>query len=300
MIRTELEPFEYAALAPDVREMVQEHTGEIRNLARRAAQDIVEIGERLTQVKSALEHGQFGYWVKSEFGWSYPAAARFMQVADSFKTLNLRDLQIAPSALYALASGTTPAPVREEIVQRAQAGEPITHKDVKARLVQHQQQYEPEPPVPVVALPVAAPIPAPPGPAPVKKPYKPLPVEFEPMELQDGSFIQVPKPPVLPMQRELQEKDYGKAASRFDNVASKLSAALTAMDGYSMKEIQEIADSVEGRQLFAPVRVTRIRELLGELHRKWSASESKGQIIEAESLFDDPPRVGLKTLDALN
>lgn len=301
MTRTDLEPFEYGILAPDVRELVQEHTSEIRTLARRAAQDIVEIGERLKVVREALDYGQFDTWVKAEFGWGRAAAYRFIQVADSFSCLNLGQVDIAPSALYALASGTTPAPIREEFVQRAQAGEPVALKDVKARIVEHHQQYEPESPA---SVPPARPTPAPvvkaaPAamPAPVKKPYTPLPRELENMELIDGTSVQVPKLPMLPMERELKEKNHARAAERFDSAASRLLAALTAIDAYSMADVQQIMDSPEGRQLFAPVRVARIRELLSEVHGKWVGTPSKGQVIEAEPLLEDRK---CRTLDALN
>ena len=56
-----------------------------------------------------------------------PTAYRFMQVAAAFKSLKLRDLDIQPSALYALASGTVPEAVRDEFVARAESGERVTH-----------------------------------------------------------------------------------------------------------------------------------------------------------------------------
>jgi hypothetical protein len=46
----------------------------------------------------------------------------------------LTDFSFQPSALYALASGNVPEPIREEFIQRAEAGETIRHQDVKRRL----------------------------------------------------------------------------------------------------------------------------------------------------------------------
>jgi hypothetical protein len=56
-----------------------------------------------------------------------------MRVATVFGE-NPQIVGFAPSALYALASGTVPDEVREEFIERAEAGEYVTHKDVKARL----------------------------------------------------------------------------------------------------------------------------------------------------------------------
>lgn len=124
--------FDYATLSRDARLVVTQKTTEIRDRMGRAAQNIVEIGERLLAVKDTLGHGKFGAWLSAEFQWSYPAAARMMQVAEQFKSINLRDLTIAPSALYLLASNTTPPEVRKKFIAEAAAGKPVTHADVKA------------------------------------------------------------------------------------------------------------------------------------------------------------------------
>ncbi len=89
---------------------------------RRAAQDIVEIGERLIEVKAHLEYGQFQGWIKAEFDWTRQTAYRFMQVAERFKGCN-NLLQVAPSALYLLASPSTPDEARAEALERAEVSE---------------------------------------------------------------------------------------------------------------------------------------------------------------------------------
>ncbi len=71
-----------------------------------------EIGSRLIAVKDALGHGRFGRWLEAEFQWSEPTAERMMRVADTFKSVKLTDLNIGQSALYMLASPSTPAPIR--------------------------------------------------------------------------------------------------------------------------------------------------------------------------------------------
>lgn len=55
-------------------------------------------------MKASLPHGSFLPWIVAEFGMSEATAQRFMKVADAFqdKARTVRDL--APTALYALAS----------------------------------------------------------------------------------------------------------------------------------------------------------------------------------------------------
>lgn len=127
-----LRKFDYEKLNRLTRIMVEQNTKEIRDRVGRAAQNIFEVGERLILVKEQLEHGQFLAWLEHEFQWSERAARRMMEVAISFKTANLADLQtIAPSALYLLASDSTPPEVREAVLEKAKNGKPVTHKEVK-------------------------------------------------------------------------------------------------------------------------------------------------------------------------
>lgn len=77
--------FDYASLDVETRIVVQQKTGEIKERMKRTAQDIVEIGQRLIEVKERLGHGQFGKWLKAEFGWGTTTAWKFMRVGEQFK-----------------------------------------------------------------------------------------------------------------------------------------------------------------------------------------------------------------------
>ena len=127
--------FDYEILAPDQRVMVQQRTGEIRERLRRSAQDIWEIGRKLVEVRSCLKYGQFDVWLKAEFGWSRRTAYNFINVYEAFQDCaNLAQVDIATSVLYLLAAPSTPTEVREEVLQRAKAGDRVTHKDVRQTL----------------------------------------------------------------------------------------------------------------------------------------------------------------------
>lgn len=132
-IRTEeCSQFDYSALGKEARVLVQQQTAEIRSLMRRTAQDILEIGQRLKEVKAQLGHGQFRNWLQSEFEMSVSAANKFMQVHEYFKNVNFTDLQVALSALYLLAAPSTPSDARQEALFRASQGENITYSKAKA------------------------------------------------------------------------------------------------------------------------------------------------------------------------
>jgi hypothetical protein len=113
------------------------HAEVIRTLSKRAITDIIEIGRQLTLAKELVGHGNWAGWLEKEFDWSEGTALNFMrvyQLAEDRKSKNFMDLRIAPSALYALARPNTSDEVRNEIIERAEAGEFITNKDVQAAL----------------------------------------------------------------------------------------------------------------------------------------------------------------------
>jgi len=118
-----------------------EHARVIRDLNKRAIQDIIEIGRRLTLAKERVGHGNWAAWLETEFSWSESTALNFMRVFElaeelksknvNFTDSNIAVLDIALSAWYALAQPGTNPEVRDEIVERAAAGETITNKTVQ-------------------------------------------------------------------------------------------------------------------------------------------------------------------------
>ncbi len=59
---------------------LQEIAERIRNRVRRAAEDIISIGQDLTRVKDQLGHGKFLTWIDREFGMTERSARRYMAV----------------------------------------------------------------------------------------------------------------------------------------------------------------------------------------------------------------------------
>ncbi|MBU1106976.1 MAG: DUF3102 domain-containing protein, partial [Candidatus Riflebacteria bacterium] len=88
----ELQPqqqaFNYFALSNDVAIEARAAAERIKIRLRRTAEDIVEIGRELIDIKNKLTHGQFLPWVEAEFDMDKMSASRFMQVADKFGKSN--------------------------------------------------------------------------------------------------------------------------------------------------------------------------------------------------------------------
>lgn len=145
---TQLALFDYSNLDNDTRSFVRARTSEIKALAKRSAQDIIEIGQKLIEVRAKISHnksGGFEGWLSSEFDWSVKTAQRFIWVAEKFNLDNLSMLDIAPSALYLLASPSTPEAAVEEAITQASNGHPVTHKEAKAIVGRHKESPESKP-----------------------------------------------------------------------------------------------------------------------------------------------------------
>jgi hypothetical protein len=137
-------PFDYTQLQISARVIASEAAANIRAHGKLAAQSIVAIGAELAKVKEYIGHGHYLAWLGAEFGWSERQAQRFVAVYESFgKSDNVTDLgAVDVSALYLLAAPSTPEPVRETALEKAAAGERVTHKAVKALLEEECDQAD--------------------------------------------------------------------------------------------------------------------------------------------------------------
>lgn len=132
MTDTQLALFNYEDLDTETRIVVQQRTSEIKALMRTTAQGIIDIGEKLIDVRSKLDTGKFRGWLRLEFEWSHMTAYRFIQVSERFSSNNLLQGDIAPSALYLLASPSTPDDIRDHFIEQAQSGEKVTYSEVRS------------------------------------------------------------------------------------------------------------------------------------------------------------------------
>ena len=126
--------FEYKLLNDETRTIVWQRTSEIKSLMRLTAENIISIGQKLTEVKEELEHGTFQSWLRTEFEWSEQTARQFMQVYRWSRTLKNKDFvfsQLGTSALYLLAAPSTPPEARKEVLDLVEVGEKVTYTRTK-------------------------------------------------------------------------------------------------------------------------------------------------------------------------
>ena len=135
--------FNYDLLESKVAEQVRTSAERIRERVKKTVEDIIEVGNDLLAVKEALEHGQFGPWLRAEFGWSERTAQNFMSVAERFKSAKIADLPIQPSAAYLLAAPSVPDEAREKAVEKAEAGEEITFATAREIVAEARKKKRP-------------------------------------------------------------------------------------------------------------------------------------------------------------
>lgn len=132
--------FDYQELDSETRIVVQQKTQEIKVLMRRTAQDVFDIGQKLSEIKTRLGHGHFGNWLKAEFEWSDRTAQNFIRVYESFKSENVSDLNFSQTALYVLAAA--PEEARLEAIKLAKE-KAIPLAEVKKIAEKHKTKSDP-------------------------------------------------------------------------------------------------------------------------------------------------------------
>ncbi|WP_342597686.1 DUF3102 domain-containing protein [Cyanobacterium aponinum UTEX 3222] len=147
----QLSVFDYSALDANTAQLAKESAIEIKAREKAIWENIIEIGNRLIEVKNALPHGQFGDWIKFEFDWSQPTASRYMTVAkeltnyshvNSLKNLSQRALNVLASSLNATDEET-----KEEILEQVEAkteekGKALTEKEIKEITASYLKEIE--------------------------------------------------------------------------------------------------------------------------------------------------------------
>lgn len=140
--------FDYNSLENETRVIVEQRTHEIKILVRNSAQHIIDIGQKLADVRKLLSHnkqGGFEKWLKAEFGWSWRTAYNYIKVWESFGNLaNFARLDIAPSALYLLAAPSTPEAARTRALALAEEGVQITHKLAAYLIAEYKPKKQPK------------------------------------------------------------------------------------------------------------------------------------------------------------
>ncbi len=134
--------FDYAAVPTENVAEINKLVSRIRATHKRHLEAVYEIGADLLRAKELLGHGNFLPWLQAEFRWSERTANNYMSIARFFqgKTANFADLDVGTAA--ALAAKSTPAEIRNQLLERAVAGESISREEVKERLAAARQALQ--------------------------------------------------------------------------------------------------------------------------------------------------------------
>lgn len=116
---------------------VIEHTVELKRSERRASEAIIEAGRHLLAVQEMMPHGAWLDWLSVEFKMSKSTAYNMIGIAKRFDGKLPTVGNLAPSVLYLLAGDSVPEAAREEVIQRAAAGETVTKAAAKAVIEEH-------------------------------------------------------------------------------------------------------------------------------------------------------------------
>jgi hypothetical protein len=122
---------------PDNNATLAEHAAAIHTLRSHIVSDVAEIGGRLTEAKRIVGHGNWLPWLDREFGWTDDTARNFMRLHEFVEGLSnsetVRDLVLTlpVSSVYLLAAPSTPKEAVDEIIERVEAGEPVSVAKVK-------------------------------------------------------------------------------------------------------------------------------------------------------------------------
>ena len=135
--------FDYSPLDTNIAEKARSTAERIRERLKKTLEDLIGVGSDLLEVKEALPHGQFGAWLKAEFGWSERMAQNFMSVAERFKSAKFAELPIQPSAAYMLAAPAVPDEARQVAIEKAEAGEEITFSAAKEIVAEAKKKRRP-------------------------------------------------------------------------------------------------------------------------------------------------------------
>lgn len=120
--------FDYAGLSAAV---AKEAEATAKRIRARLKVHTLETGKELLVIKKALGHGKFGKWLEFHFGWKERTAQNYMNSAFAFgSTPQVIDL-LPPSTVYKLAAKSTPAEIRQSVIDEIKRGEKPDPKQIE-------------------------------------------------------------------------------------------------------------------------------------------------------------------------
>ena len=232
---TEIQPkqqtFNYFALDADVAIEARAAAERIKIRLRRTAEDIVEIGKELVEIKNKLTHGQFLPWIEAEFQMSDRTANNFMRVAARFKSEIISDFN--PTVLYQLAAPSTPDEVIEKATEKAEAGEKVSVEDVKRWKAEAEHAHRQAKELQICAM-------------QNQEKAESLRESLEAAQLKiDELSQQEPRIITETVTKEVTPEDYVFTKNELIAARKDLDAAVQELRGLKQKQAQEVAKGVQ-------------------------------------------------------
>lgn len=113
---------------------VKEVEATARRIRNRLRAHTIETGRELLKVKGTLGHGKFGKWLDFHFGWKERTAQNYMNAASAFgSTPQVIDV-LPPSTVYKLAAKSTPATLRQSVIDDINRGASLDPKQIEKRI----------------------------------------------------------------------------------------------------------------------------------------------------------------------
>lgn len=131
---SELVPFSYSVLTPDLADRLQKQAERIRSRITTQTEAMIETGRDLAAAKEGTEHGTFLSWVEAECGISPRLAQMYMRAAEWAGENTKLISYLQPTAVLKLSGKSTPADVVATVAERIENGESVTPTAVEVLL----------------------------------------------------------------------------------------------------------------------------------------------------------------------
>lgn len=127
--------FDYSAFSASDVAFLQSSAQRVCVLIRRSAKFILEIGDKLTEIKKMLPHGQFAAFCEAEMKLEPRTVENYMSLAELAKKYPPALVtQLPARAGYKLAERSTPVEVVAEIMSQVSDGKRFTISEVSSRV----------------------------------------------------------------------------------------------------------------------------------------------------------------------
>jgi len=132
--------FDYSWVPAEHRKKIAAEVLAIRAIVKRNAEGSIEIGRRLTVVRSLLTKLTFGAWLEAEFPWRRRTAYYYIKLAELFGELSCVSM-FHQRALEILSQSTSPPEALAQAIKEAETGTFVSFK--RAREILERPGYRP-------------------------------------------------------------------------------------------------------------------------------------------------------------